>query len=106
MTRRETDCLSLALSETGKHKALVFERSLGYNTTNSELLEAEIRKGLELYKAFPKGNDGHGDKFNVIILVDGANGNRQPIITGWIYDNGNDNPRMVTTYVYKELRRP
>lgn len=91
---------------SGKNKALVFEKALGYNTSNAQMLEDEIRDGLSKYIAFSKGNKGHGEKFDVTMLVKGANGNTQPIQTSWIFDIGKAEPRMVTAYVHGKLHRP
>lgn len=88
---------------TGKHKALVFQSALGYNESNVEALEAEIKSGLRNYKAISKGDKGHGPKFDVVMLVKGQNGKKQPVLTSWIIEN--DIPRMVTAYVEKN-RRP
>lgn len=88
---------------TGKHKALVFQSALGYNESNVEALEAEIKSGLRNYKAISKGDKGHGPKFDVVMLVKGKNGKTQPVLTSWIIEN--DIPRMVTAYVEKN-RRP
>ena len=90
---------------TGKNKAVVFEKALGYNSNNADVLEKEIFKELGVYKAIPKGNDGHGEKYDVVMLITGANPKVQPVVTGWIFDNGVDFPRMVTTYVHK-IQRP
>lgn len=90
----------------GKNKAIVFEAALGYNTSNAKELSDEIRKGIKDYIALPSGDNGHGEKFNVIIPVKGANGNIQPVQTGWIFDEGKNEPRMVTAYVHKKLHRP
>ncbi len=90
--------------EYGKHKAVVFQGALGYNQGNAGQLEEAIKAGLNRYRAIPIGDDGYGPKFNVMLLVDGPNGKRQPVKTTWIYDNGLDTPRMVTCYVEKNKR--
>lgn len=90
--------------EYGKHKAVVFQSALGYNQNNAGRLEEAIKAGLNRYRAVPLGDDGYGPKFNVMLLVDGPNGKRQPVKTTWIYDKGLDTPRMVTCYVEKNKR--
>lgn len=90
----------------GRHKAIVFQSALGYNEGNAEELRREIRKGLGVYKAIHVASTEYGEKYNVEMLVNGANGNRQPIISGWIYEVGEETPRMVTAYVDGKLKRP
>ena len=89
--------------DKGKHKALVFEAALGYNSSNAEDLMHEIEKGILHYKAEYNGLTEWGNKYTVRMLVDGPKG-RQPLITGWIYLHGKDTPRMVTAYV-DDIRR-
>jgi hypothetical protein len=90
--------------EYGKHKAVVFQSALGYNQDNAGQLEEAIKAGLSRYRAIPLGDDGYGPKFNVMLLVDGPSGKRQPVKTTWIYDKGLETPRMVTCYVEKSKR--
>lgn len=94
-------CLNMG-HPSGRNKAIVFQTALGYNQGNSSELERAIRDGLNHYKAVPNGNVGYGNKFNVVMLVKGANGRVQPVETGWIMDQ--DRPRMVTAYVSKNQR--
>lgn len=91
---------------SGKNKAVVFEQALGYNSVNASDLEAEIRRNLPQYKATNHRATKHGEMFDVIMLVRGANGNIQPVLTAWIYDPGETTPRMVTAYVHGKLHRP
>lgn len=42
---------------------------------------------------------GYGEQFEVRMLIKGPNGNKQPVITGWIIEAGEKEPRMVTAYV-------
>lgn len=90
--------------DTGKHKAIVFQSALGYNLDNANDLEESIRAGLKRFRAIPNGDNGHGPKFTVFMLINGPNGDRKPVCTVWIYDEGLDTPRMVTCYVEKNKR--
>ena len=84
--------------EKGKHKAIVFKNVLGYNVDNAEELQSAIKKGLDKYRAHFKGEDIHGERYEVRMMVKGANGRTAPVTTGWIIDK-NDVLRMVTAYV-------
>lgn len=93
--------------ERGKHKAAVFKSALGYTSKDAELLSQAIRNGLTKNKAYFVGNNGYGDQYRVIILVDGINekaGTKQPIVTGWIIRNGETIPRMVNAIVSDDKR--
>lgn len=92
--------------ETGKHKARVFESALGYNQNNVNKLEQEIKKGLSKFKATGKTETAYGTKFTVKMLIKGADGNMQPVITAWQIDKEKSNPRMVTAYVDTDNKRP
>ena len=84
--------------------AIVFESTLGYNADNAADLEARIKEGLGIYKAISLGDNGHGEKYNVVMLIHGPKW-IQPVRTAWIFAPESDEPRMVTAYVDKD-RRP
>lgn len=92
--------------ETGKHKARVFKSALGYDLNNVNELEKEITKGLSKFKSTGKIETAYGTKYTVKMLIKGANGNKQPVITAWQIDKGKSNPRMVTVYVDTDNKRP
>lgn len=89
----------------GGNKAIVFESALGYNIKNVDTLLSELRNNLPLFRGNLRGSDQYGVKYNVLVLLDGINGNRVPVLTGWIYEKGSDNPRMVTIYVKDNKRK-
>ena len=41
----------------------------------------------------------------VQLLLNGVNGNRQPVTTGWQYDTDTKEPRLLTIYVDENKRR-
>lgn len=96
--------LNSAIPGKGKDKAIAFNQYLGYNQDNVDELISEIFKKLSEYEAVFKGNNLYGDKYQVDILIDGANGNTVNVRTGWLYEPGSDIPRMVTVYV-KPIKR-
>ena len=85
--------------ETGGDKAIAFEKYLGYNKDNKELLVKEIRSGLEKYKTLPRKETIHGQPFGVNMRLRGANGQYAEVKTGWQIDKGKENPRLVTAYI-------
>ncbi len=84
---------------TGKHKAIAFEKYLGYNINNKDILIAEIRKGLEQNISKKRPDTVHGRPYEVRMLINGVNGKRAFVKTGWIFDNDSDIPRLTSVYV-------
>ena len=83
----------------GKH--IVFERALGYNLSNAELLKENIRANIRFFEANPTMDNGYGQKYEVIMSLRGENGNIADVFTCWIVEHGTEEPRLVTTYVTK-----
>ena len=89
----------------GKNKAIVFEKVLGYNISNKDILVDRVRSGLSKYRAIAKKATQYGEPFEVLMLVDGVNGKFAPVKTAWQIDAGTDFPRLVSLYVdEKKLR--
>ena len=89
----------------GGNKAIIFESVLGYNMENVDALLSELRNNLPLFRGNLRDSDQYGVKYNVLVLLDGINGKRAPVLTGWIYEKGSDNPRMVTICVKDNKRK-
>lgn len=83
----------------GKHKAVAFEKILGYTKSNQEDLVREIRTGLAQYRASARKATQYGQPFEVQMVITGANGNTAKIKTGWIIDRDSDIPRLTTVYI-------
>ena len=90
--------------DVGKHKAIVFESALGYIPENADKLERQLRNGLKKFKFNNVEETEHGTKYSVKMLVNGVNGNKQPLSTAWQIDKGTDELRMVTAFVDKNTR--
>lgn len=86
---------------TGKDKAIAFEESLGYNINNKDELIAEVRKGLGIFKSVQKGTTEYGSKYEAVMIVNGANGKKAKLKTGWIIENDKMIPRLTTIFVDK-----
>ena len=84
---------------TGKHKAIAFEKYLGYNINNKDILVEEIRKGLTQNISKKRPDTEHGKPYEVRMLISGANGKKAHIKTGWIFDKDSDAPRLTSVYV-------
>ena len=77
---------------------------MGYIPENADKLERQLRKGLKKFKFNNIEETEHGTKYTVKMLVNGVNGNKQPLITAWQIDKGTDELRMVTAFVDKNTR--
>lgn len=89
---------------SGKNKARVFKSALGYDVSNAEILEQELKNGLKTFRASAVQKTEYGTKYTVQMLVNGTNGNKQPVTTAWMIDEGENKIRMVTAYVKDNTR--
>ncbi len=80
----------------GRFKS-VFFRSLGYSQSESNQLEADIRKIL-LNDAEKKEDTPYGKKYIIRGDITGLSKRTAEIVTVWIILNGEDFPRFVTAY--------
>ncbi len=84
---------------TGMHKAIAFEKYLGYNINNKDMLIDEIRIGLAQNISKQRPETVHGKPYEVRMLINGANGKKAYVKTGWIFDKDSDIPRLTSVYV-------
>ena len=84
-----------------KDKAMAFQSALGYNKANSDLLIANILANVRNFEAIPKGNNGYGMRYEVIMTLKGANGKTANVLTAWLDDTKADEMRLVSAYVDK-----
>ncbi|HST21738.1 MAG TPA: hypothetical protein VLR90_11500 [Blastocatellia bacterium] len=87
---------------SGKDKARVFKSALGFDQSNWELLEQQIRDELPYCEAVLLEEDQHGKRYNVTLPITGINGRTVDVKTGWIMKIGTDYPFLVTTYVVSD----
>ncbi len=80
----------------GRFKS-VFFRSLGYSQSESDQLEADIRKIL-LNDPEKKEVTPYGKKYIIRGNITGSSKRTAEIVTVWIILNGEDFPRFVTAY--------
>ena len=84
-----------------KDKATAFQYALGYNKTNSDLLIANILANVRSFEAIPKGDDGYGMRYEVIMTLKGVNGKTANVLTAWLHDVEADEMRLISAYVDK-----
>jgi hypothetical protein len=86
----------------GRHKALVFQRQLGYDKDNYEPLLEQIQRLALDSEALPTKADEHGQRYQVDLEIVGVAGQLVIVRTAWIVEPGiEDCARLVSLYVRK-----
>lgn len=85
----------------GYAKGVAFTGRLGYDKDSWAGLMEEIRSRAVLYPARPKGDSGHGMKYEQQMILYGKTGAPTNVVVGWIMEDGR--PRMTSAYV-KEVK--
>jgi hypothetical protein len=83
----------------GRHKALVFEKTLGFTKSNYSSLLQQIEMRALHAEAYLQRTDHHGDHYRVDVEVIGTAGQQEIVRTGWVVAPGSDEARLVTLYV-------
>jgi hypothetical protein len=86
----------------GADKAIVFQRVLGYNRDNYQLLLEQIQSQAMTAEAIPKSEDQHGQRYQVDLEVVGTENQRAIVRSGWIVQPETDLARLVTLYVKRQ----
>ncbi|NOT57610.1 MAG: hypothetical protein HOP18_23640 [Deltaproteobacteria bacterium] len=85
----------------GRHKALVFEKRLGFSKTNATSLQRQIEALATSTEAVLQRTDQYGRHYRVDIEVSGAAGQQAVVRTGWTIAPGSDTAQFVTCYVVR-----
>ena len=85
--------------ERDPNKAKAFEMALGYDRNNADKLLQNILHNLEKYEAKNKGNYGYGEKYEVVMNINGENGKSAKVLTAWLDDAETGEMRLITLYV-------
>lgn len=101
--RKLTDYALDSDNPVGRHKALLFDRHLGFTKSNYGLLLREIESKALTAEAYLRRTDEHGQHYFVDLEVTGTQGQRAVVRTGWLVALGSDEAWLVTLYV---RRRP
>jgi hypothetical protein len=98
-TRKLTEYALDPDNPVGRHKALVFERILGFTKDNYELLLQQIEAQALAAEASLQHSDQHGHRYRVDLEVTGTQGQRAVVRTGWQVVPGHDEARLATLFV-------
>ncbi|WP_462267836.1 DUF6883 domain-containing protein [Desulfobacter sp.] len=86
-------------SPHGKHKAVLFEKLLGFTKKNYKDLLNEIeRKAIQSEVVF-HSQDNFGKRYIADIYVQGTEGRQAPVRTGWIIYPDTKDAHLVTLYI-------
>ena len=85
--------------EKAPDKAKAFQLALGYNLSNYQELIMNIYNHLKDFPAKAKTDTGYGMRYEVIMNLEGPNGKRAKILTGWIDDIKTGEMRLTTVHV-------
>lgn len=83
----------------GRHKALVFERVLGYTRENHEHLLRQIRSQAPSATIVFHSEDQFGRRYRADLVIRGVDGQQATICTGWFAPEGGDEVRLATLWV-------
>jgi len=88
-------------SPSGKYKAVLFERLLGFNQENCTDLIHQLEKRCLQAEATFHSEDEFGRRYTVDVLVEGTTGQQAVVGTGWIVLTEAREAHLVTLYVKK-----
>jgi len=83
----------------GGHKALVFDRVLGFNRLAVDRLIASIREGIRPTPAIFGKINQYGSHFRVDLLLTGPNGRQATVRSNWVFRPGRAAPELMTVFV-------
>ena len=86
-------------SPHGKHKAVLFEKLLGFTKENYTNLISQIEIQSLHAEAVFHSEDEFGKRYTVDILVTGVEGQQATVRTGWLVPSETNEAHLVTLYV-------
>lgn len=91
---------SYALDEIKQSdKARAFREALGYTKANAQELLDNIKWNLPYFPAQKRGNNGYGERYEVIMTLKGPNEKTVKVLTGWIDDIETGEMRLTTIHI-------
>lgn len=82
----------------GRHHAVLFERLLGINLTNPNLLKEALLEAARVASVDRETATLFGTKYELRFDLSGPMGKRR-LVSVWIVDRGEGIPRLVTCFV-------
>lgn len=82
-----------------RHKALVFEKVLGYTLDNWQHLLSQLEMLAPNAEVRMHSGDRYGRRHTADLWLTGVNGRQATVRTGWIVRPGEDVVRLVTLWI-------
>ena len=89
-------------SPHGRHKAVLFEKLLGFTKENHTVLLCQLRGGAMQSEVTFHSEDRFGRRYTADIPVEGTKGRHAVVRTGWIIPPGSREAHLATLYVRKK----
>ncbi len=89
-------------SPLGRHKAVHFEKVLGFKQDNHTELLRQLECGAMRAEVSFHSEDKFGKRYTTDILVNGTEGRNAVVRTGWIIPPESAEAHLVTLYVRKK----
>lgn len=86
----------------GRHKALIFERRLGFTKANYVQLQQQIERLALGAGAQLQRTDQYGQHYRVDLAVTGMAGQQEIIRTGWLVAPGRQEAHLITAFVLRK----
>ncbi len=88
-------------SPKGKHKAILFEKLLGFTKENyTHLLDQLEKKSLPAEITY-HSEDQYGKRYTAELLIEGIEAQQEMVKTGWLIPPDAKEAHLVTLYVIK-----
>ncbi len=88
-------------SPKGKHKAILFEKLLGFTKENyTDLLDQLEKKSLQAEITY-HSEDQYGKRYTVELLIEGVEAQQENVKTGWLIPPDAKEAHLITLYVIK-----
>jgi hypothetical protein len=86
-------------SPYGRHKAVLFKKVLGFTKENYGSLVRQVEMKAPDAEAVFHSKDRFGARYATDIEIEGNNGHRAIVRTGWLVSENNKKAHLVTIYV-------
>jgi hypothetical protein len=86
-------------SPRGKNKAILFEKILGYTKENYAQLLFQIKSKVLQAEAVFHSEDEFGKRYVVDLLIEGTQGQKASVRTGWLVSSIDNKAHLVTLFI-------
>lgn len=89
-------------SPSGKHKAVLFEKLLGFTKKNYTYLLHQLKTKYLATEMTAHSEDQYGKRYTVELLIEGMEGQQEKVLTGWLIPTDTTEAHLVTLYIVKK----